>query len=112
MSEFDHQLWSTFFGGKIIVMVVDGAGWHQSKAFTMPENLKLHLLPPYSPELNPQEYIWDGLREKFFHHQVFDSMNALEDQLLVGLLHLEHSPTIVKSASAWNGILNSVSNAN
>jgi len=50
-----------------IVMVVDGAGWHQSKSFALPENLRLHFLPPYSPELNPQEHIWDELREKHFH---------------------------------------------
>jgi transposase len=95
-----------------IVMVVDGAGWHQSKSFVMPKNLKLHFLPPYSPELNPQEHIWDELREKYFHNQAFDSMDALEEQLLVGLRHLERSPDIVKSISAWDWILNSVSNAN
>lgn len=94
-----------------IVMVVDGAGWHQSKSFLMPSNLKLLFLPPYSPELNPQEHIWDELREKYFHNQAFDSMDALEEQLLVGLRHLEQSPAIVRSISAWDWILNSVSNA-
>ena len=95
-----------------IVMVVDGAGWHQSKSLVMPKNLKLHFLPPYSPELNPQEHIWDELREKYFHNQAFDSMDALEEQLLVGLRYLERSPDIVKSISAWDWILSSVSNAN
>ena len=35
-----------------IVMVLDGAGWHHG-AMALPPNLKLHFLPPYSPELNP-----------------------------------------------------------
>ena len=52
-----------------IVMVVDGAGWHKAD-FKLPSNLKLHFLPPYSPELNPQEHIWDDLREKWFHNIV------------------------------------------
>jgi transposase len=26
----------------------------------------LHLLPPYSPELNPQENLWDEIRETIF----------------------------------------------
>ena len=95
-----------------IVMVVDGAGWHQSKSLVMPKNLKLHFLPPYSPELNPQEHIWDELREKYFHNQAFDSMDALEEQLLAGLRHFEQSPDIVKSISAWDWILSSVYNAN
>ena len=35
-----------------IIMVVDGAGWHRANALTMPDNIRLHFLPPYSPELN------------------------------------------------------------
>jgi transposase len=95
-----------------IIMVVDGAGWHRSKSFALPENLRLHFLPPYSPELNPQEHIWDELREKYFHNQAFDSMDALEEQLLAGLRHLERSPGVVKSIAGWDWILNSVFNAN
>ena len=93
-------------------MVVDGAGWHQSKSFALPENLRLHFLPPYSPELNPQEHIWDELREKYFHNQAFDSLDALEDQLVEGLRRLEQQPQIVKSIAAREWILDSVSNAN
>jgi transposase len=95
-----------------IIMVVDGAGWHQSKGFALPENLRLHFLPPYSPELNPQEHIWDELREKYFHNQAFDSLDALEDQLAEGLRRLEQQPHIVKSITGWDWILTSVSNAN
>jgi transposase len=78
----------------------------------LPENLRLHFLPPYSPELNPQEPIWDELREKYFHNQAFDSLDALEDQLVEGLLRLEQQPQIVKSIAAWDWIVNSVSIAN
>ena len=84
----------------------------RAKAFVLPENLRLHFLPPYSPELNPQEHIWDELREKYFHNQAFVSMDALEVQLLKGLSHLEQSPQAVKSITGWDWILNLVSNAN
>jgi len=67
-----------------IVMVLDGAGWHQSQALTPATNLRLLTLPPYSPELNPVEHLWDDLREKSFHNRIFDSIDALE-------LHLESS---------------------
>jgi transposase len=93
-------------------MVVDGAGWHKSKSFVLPENLWLHFLPPYSPELNPQEHIWDELREKYFHNKAFDSMDALEEQLMKGFRNLEQSPETVKSIAGRSWILNSVSNAN
>jgi len=42
-----------------IVMILDGAEWHKRLSFALPENLKLHFLPPYSPELNPVEHLWD-----------------------------------------------------
>jgi transposase len=64
--------------------------------------LKLHFLPPYSPELNPQEHVWDELREKWFHNIVFDSLDALEDQLVAGLKALEINPTVVKSIVGWD----------
>src|SRR5471030_2409779 len=57
-----------------IVMVLDGAGWHQSASLKLAHNLRLLTLPPYSPELNPVEHLWDDLREKSFHNRVFDSM--------------------------------------
>jgi transposase len=110
------QLFITEIGSRYplenIVMVVDGAGWHQSKSFALPENLRLYFLAPYSPELNPQEHIWDELREKYFHNKAFDSLDALEDQLVQGLQHLEQHPEVVKSIAGWSWILNSISNAN
>ena len=41
-----------------ILMVLDGAGWHKSKSLEVPKNIRLRLLPPYSPELNPEGNIW------------------------------------------------------
>jgi transposase len=94
-----------------IVMVVDGAGWHKTK-FKLPDNLKLYFLPPYSPELNPQEHIWDELREKWFHNIVFDSLDVLENLLVAGLKALETNPTVVKSIAGWDWIINCTSSGN
>jgi transposase len=69
-------------------------------------------LPPYSPQLNSQEHIWDELREKYFHNQAFDSLDALEEQLLEGLPYLEQSHHAVKSIASLDWILNCVSNSN
>ena len=44
------------------VMMCDGAGWHDERALTVPDNVTLALLPPYSPELNPVERVWLYLR--------------------------------------------------
>ena len=93
-----------------IVMVLDGAGWHQSKALTIPANLRLLPLSPYSPELNPVEHLWDELREKCFHNSAFDSLTALEDHLEISLRVLENDHDRVRSIVAWPWIINSLPN--
>jgi hypothetical protein len=62
-------------------------------------------LPPYAPELNPVEHIWDELREKCFHNKVFNSLDALEDDLAMALLAMENTPEVVKSIAAWPWII-------
>ncbi len=91
-----------------LVMVVDGAGWHKSNALKIPQNMRLLLLPPYSPELNPVENIWEELREKHFHNRVFASLDAVEEQLFHSLVHLESNPEITKSIAAWPWIINAI----
>jgi transposase len=93
-------------------MVVDGAGWHKSKCFAMPANLKLLFLPPYSPELNPQEHIWEELREKSFYNQTFDTLDLLEDNLVESLKILETQYDTIKGITGWDWIINAIFNGN
>lgn len=99
---------ATRYTAENIIMVVDGAGWHRSQALKLPQNLRLHFLPPYSPELNPQEHLWDELREKHFHNKAFDSMDDLEDDLVKGLQALEAAQSRVKSITGWEWIISAV----
>lgn len=93
-----------------IVMVLDDAGWHHSESLRLPNNLHLLPLPPYAPELNPVEHLWDELREKAFHNRVFDSMDALEDHLEASLRTLENDHDRVRSIVAWPWIINLLQN--
>ena len=52
------------------VLVLDGAGWHVSEDLTVPPNLTLVHPPPYSPELNPVERVWEYLRDRWLRHRV------------------------------------------
>ena len=47
---------------QVTLLVLDGAGWHGSKALLIPENITLLTLPPYAPELNPIKNVWACLR--------------------------------------------------
>ena len=73
---------------EFIVMVVDGAGSHVSKELVVPENIPLPRLPPYAPELNPQEHVWDEIREKEFPNRVFADLASVTRQLKQGLPRL------------------------
>ena len=91
-----------------IIMVMDGAGWHRSGALKVPATMRLLSLPPYAPELNPVEHLWEELREKYFHNKAFESIEALEDQLCVGLVAMEQDRPRVQSIVAWDWIVNAL----
>jgi len=84
-----------------MVMVLDGASSHKSKDLKIPENVALILLPPYSPELNPAEQIWNMLRRNYFANRVFDSLDAATQQAEYGLAQMASDKPIMKSLSNW-----------
>src|SRR6476646_11859750 len=60
-------------------LVLDGAGWHSSPQLKVPDNIVLVPLPPYAPELNPVENVWEFLRANFLSHRVWDTYEAILD---------------------------------
>ena len=84
MTRFLAQV-STAHNDEFIVMVLDGASSHKSKELKIPDNVSLIPLPPYSPELNPAEQIWNLLRRDYFANRVFDSLDAATKQAERGL---------------------------
>ena len=89
-----------------IIMFMDRAGWHKSKGLRVPENIELEYLPPYSPELNPQEQIWDELREKFFGNKLFKTLEEVMDTAVRGLEIMERSFERLKSLAHRDWIIN------
>jgi transposase len=61
------------------VIIIDGAGWHISGRLIVPENISLLRLPPYSPELNAQENIWQYLRQNYLAGRIFDTYQEIVD---------------------------------
>lgn len=104
MSEFLAQVGKAH-EDEFVVMVLDGASSHKSHDLTVPENMTLHRLPGYSPELNPQEHVWDELREKEFPNRVFDSMEGVLAQLHAGLPRLAANREGLRSLTAWPWIV-------
>jgi DDE superfamily endonuclease len=76
------------FADYFIVMQVDQAGWHRAKDLQVPEDIRLIFQPPYSPEVNPVEHLWEELREKYLHNRVFSSLEELVEVLCQALSEL------------------------
>jgi hypothetical protein len=95
-----------------IVMVLDGASSHKAKDLRRPDNLRFLALPPYAPELNPQEHLWDELREKEFPNRVFDDLAAVIRPLQQGLPRLSADRERLRSLTAWPWIVSLTLTAN
>jgi transposase len=87
-----------------IVMVMDQAGCHIAHELEVPKNMRLVLLPPYSPEINPAEHIWDALRENCIGNTVFASLDAADKALSKGLRSLESDPERMQSLTGFEWI--------
>ncbi|HEX6011060.1 MAG TPA: transposase [Geminicoccaceae bacterium] len=48
---------------RVIVPVLDNAGWHTEPGLAVPDGIRLVRLPPYSPELQPAEHLWPRVDE-------------------------------------------------
>ena len=92
-----------------ILRGVDGAGWHRSQLLNLPSNLQFLFLPPYAPELNPVEHLWDDLPDKSFHNLVFDPLKSLENHLELALADFEKSFGRTKGITSWSWIINALS---
>ena len=67
-------------GHGTLVIVLDGAGWHQpGDRLRVPANVSLLQLPSYSPELNPVENVWQYLKQNFLSNRVFGTYDAIVD---------------------------------
>ena len=59
------------------IIVLDNGAFHKAKTLSIPENIILLFLPPYSPELNPAEKIWAKFKRDFTN-RLFKTLNDLD----------------------------------
>ena len=78
MNEHLKEIRSQVAPGAHAVLVCVGAGWHRRGGkLKVPDNITLLSLPPYSPELNFMENVWDYLRGNELSHLVWDTYDAM-----------------------------------
>jgi hypothetical protein len=83
------------------LLICDGAGWHQpGKRLILPDNITLMSLPPYAPELNPMENVWDYLRGNKLSSLVWDGYDAILDACQDAWNFLANDPERIASIGA------------
>jgi transposase len=68
------------------IIIIDRASWHTTEALNIPKNISLLPLPPYSPELNPMEQVWQKIKADSLTNTTFKSYDDI----------------VEKCAKAWN----------
>jgi transposase len=88
---------------KIIILLIDRAGFHKLPEEDIPAGLVLYKLPAYSPELQPAEPLWPLIKEPVAN-KYFNSMEEMEDVLVDRCNWLRKNTDVVKGASGFRWI--------
>ena len=63
------------------VLLVDNSRCHTAQALQIPPNVLLLFQPPYAPELNPAERVWEALKDELAW-ECFADLAALQARLV------------------------------
>ncbi len=88
--------------GALALLVLDGAGWHSSPRLDVPDNIVLLALPPYAPELNPVENVWQFMRGNSLSNRAFENYQQIVEacrDAWNALIQLPHSITSLGTRS-------------
>lgn len=88
------------------ILQVDNGRFHTSKDLLVPDNVILLFQPPYCPELNPIERLWEHLKAdlKWLSFKALDQLQAKVDHLLAQL-----TPATIASITGYPFILDALS---
>jgi transposase len=78
MSKYLEKL-SAEYKNYTLIIFMDQAGWHKSKDLHVPNNITIEFLPPYSPELNPIEKLWEWIKKERSHNFVYKDLESLQE---------------------------------
>jgi hypothetical protein len=99
--------WADPEGSKLLVVLVDNAGWHVARRLAVPANVMLRRLPPCTPELQPAEPLWPLVRESVANRG-FDTLGEMEPVLVGRCRWLMDHPAVVRGVCGfyWAAALN------
>lgn len=87
---------------RMVFLIVDGHPAHKARSVTkfiqtIKDRFRLFFLPPYSPELNPDERVWNDLKNNAIGQQVITAPEQLHGVVISHLRFIQKSPDRVRS---------------
>jgi hypothetical protein len=85
---------------KLVVLVLDRAGWHVSDRLVVPDGIVLEFLPSYTPELQPAERLWPLTNEAVANRH-FATLKDLDTALSARCRTLAAMPEIIQAETCF-----------
>lgn len=93
------------------ILLWDNAGFHPKPGDeSLPEQIRLFPFPPYSPELNPVERLWDIVKDGV-SNRVWESLEGLEEAMVTILEPFLLNTERVKQFLGDNWLTQAVANS-
>ena len=80
------------------LLVLDNGSFHHAAQIVLPENIRLVFTPPYTPEVNPIERLWEDLKGRLAGF-TYATLEALSDKL--GELIREYTPEQLSGLTSY-----------
>jgi len=101
MSLMLAEISRTVAPGAHAAVLIDRAGWHMANDLEVPENITLIPLPPYAPELNAIERLWQVMRQTVLAHRLFKDINDILDACCWAWKTLTGQPGRIRSTCGY-----------
>lgn len=89
-------------GRQKVMLVVDGHPAHRARVVrdyikSMKGRLELHFLPPYAPDLNPDEFVWSHVRRTGLSKKPLRVGESLKARVIADMDSIKRRPALVRS---------------
>jgi hypothetical protein len=85
--------------GRIVILVLDNAGWH-TRNLVVPDGIRLVHLPPYTPELQPAETLWVHVDEPIVNRH-FETLAELDAAIAAQCIALHADRPRIRSQTGF-----------
>lgn len=97
---FAEQLCAAYPNASAIHLILDNAGYHKSEAFLKfiaTTKIKIHYLPPYSPNLNPIERLWKIMHENVTYNRYYAKLSEFTENILEFFKNIEKYKSVIQN---------------